>query len=75
MDREPHAQPLDRIMNELGLANNDLVKASTEQLTHKMVQKGRKGKKLTPNIQSKIQRALNQVHTEKSFSLNELFDY
>ncbi len=45
-------------MTELGLSNADLVKASTEQLTFKMVQKARKGKPLTPNVQNKINGAL-----------------
>ncbi|MFT4551056.1 MAG: hypothetical protein ACI9MB_005037, partial [Verrucomicrobiales bacterium] len=30
-------QPLDEIMNSLDLCNHDLVAASTEQLSHKMV--------------------------------------
>ena len=36
--------PLDELMTELGLSNADLVKASTEQLTFKMVQKARGGR-------------------------------
>lgn len=50
--------PLDELMTERGLSNADLVKASTEQLTFKMVQKARKGKPLTPNVQNKILAAL-----------------
>ncbi len=45
-------------MTRLGLSNADLVKASTEQLTFKMIQKARKGKPLTPNVQNKILAAL-----------------
>ena len=52
-------QPLDAIMTRLGLANADLVRASKEQLTHKVVQKGRKGRRLTPNARWKILEALN----------------
>jgi len=58
--------PLDELMTELGLSNADLVKASTEQLTFKMVQKARKGKPLTPNVQNKILAALKVLLPGKS---------
>ncbi len=67
-------QPLDSIMEELGLKNHDLVAASTEGLTHKQVQKGRKGRRLTRNVQQKIQTALSAV-SEKSYALTDLFNY
>ncbi len=70
----PERQPLDELMNLLGLNNHDLVAASTEQLTHKMVQKGRKGRPLTRNIQTKILRAL-QTAAQRPFQLEELFNY
>ena len=47
-------QPLDAIMDELELKNHDLVEASTDGLTHKQVNKGRKGRRLSRNIQNKI---------------------
>ncbi len=53
-------------MTKLGLSNADLVKASTEQLTFKMVQKARKGKPLTPNVQNKIIAALKALVPGKS---------
>ncbi len=74
-EMELGAQPLDEIMTKLGLSNADVVKASTEQLTHKMVAKGRKGRRLTMNVQSKILRALNAVNTENQFTLAQLFNY
>ncbi len=40
-------QPLDKIMEERGLKNHDLVAVSKDGLTHKQVQKGRKGRRLT----------------------------
>ena len=55
------AQSLNDLMTERGLSNADLVKASTEQLTFKMVQKARKGKPLTPNVQKKILAALRTL--------------
>ncbi len=68
-------QPLDGIMTRLGLANGDLVQASTEQLTHKMVQKGRKGRRLSANVRFKILEALNALNSEKQFTLKQLFNY
>ena len=63
---------LEEIMTALGLKNNDLVKASTEQLTHKMVAKARKGKPLTPNVQMKILSALNACQNAKQYTLKDL---
>ena len=68
-------QPLDPILTNLNLKNSDLVEASTEQLTHKMVAKGRKGRELTLNVQNKILRALNLVQTKKEYQLSDLFNY
>ena len=50
----PEIQPLDAVMVRLNLSNADLVRVSGEQLSFKMVQKGRKGKPLSLNIQNKI---------------------
>ena len=70
-------QALDEIMLRLKLSNSDLVKASTEQLTHKMVAKGRKGRRLTLNIQMKILCALQNldINAANPFTLKELFNY
>ena len=72
-------QPLDRILEEEGIANRDLVEASSEQLTHKQVQKARKGRRVTPNIQGKIRRALEAVLRDRgdsrAVSDSDLFDY
>lgn len=83
--RDLGPQPLDRVMERLGLDNHDLVSASTEPLTHKMVQKGRKGRRLTPRIQCRILRALNRVLAERElptnsgdsprFGIGDLFTY
>lgn len=54
-------QPLDEIMEELGLGNHDLVAASDEHLTHKVVQKGRRGRRLTRHSALKILRALEKA--------------
>jgi hypothetical protein len=68
-------QPLDRILTERNLSNTDLVQASTEFLTHKEVAKGRKGRRLTRNIQNKILNALNKLSPEKKYTLDDLFSY
>ena len=67
-------QPLDKIMDEMALKNHDLVAASTEGLTHKQVQKGRKGRRLTRNIQDKIVSALS-IASSESYTCAQLFTY
>jgi len=61
-------------MVDHGLKARDLVAVSTEQITHKMVSRACKGRRLTPKVQSKIRNALNQsAGTEHS--MEELFTY
>ncbi len=52
-------QRIDSIMQYWGLDNHDLVSVSTEQLTHKQVQKARQGRELTLKMMQKVARALN----------------
>ena len=66
-------EPLDSLMTRLGLTNADLVKASAEQLTFKMVQKARKGRPLTLNVQKKILAALRTLRPEDNLTLKDLF--
>ena len=73
-ERELGVQPLDAIMEEQGFKNHDLVAASKEGLTHKQVQKGRKGRRLTRNVQDKIIAALSSI-SEESCTLAQLFNY
>ena len=73
--KEYGPQPLDEILTRLGLSNSALVDASTEQLSHKMVQKGRKGRRLTLNVKLKILKALNALNPDPKFSLEQLFNY
>ena len=61
-------------MVKYGLKPNDLVRNSTEQISHKMVARAAKGKRLTPRVQLKILNALNKA-TKKNYSLNDLFNY
>lgn len=67
-------QPLAKIMLDLGLKPNDLVSNSTEQVTHKMVSKAAKGRRLTPKVQQKILNALNKA-SGKQYGLKDIFNY
>ncbi|MFA5239458.1 MAG: hypothetical protein WC476_07100 [Phycisphaerae bacterium] len=73
-ERELGPQPIGRILAELKLKPHSLVAASTQQLTHKMVSRACKGRRLTANTQSKILNALNTA-TGKTYSLSDLFNY
>jgi len=68
-------QPLDAVMSQQALSNPDLVRISKEHLTHKMVQKGRKGRQLTLNVQNKILSAINAARPEAGLKLKDLFNY
>ena len=74
-------QPLDEIMQSKDLSNHDLVEASEDQLSHKMVSRGRKGRRLKRKAQEKIMRAIN-AHTKEQtpdepqvYTLADLFNY
>ncbi|MBP5673194.1 MAG: hypothetical protein J6X49_12450 [Victivallales bacterium] len=73
-ERELGEQPIEQLMQELGLENNDLVVASTEQLTHKMVSKARKGRFLTMNVRLKVLHALCKA-SGNEYKLEDLFNY
>jgi hypothetical protein len=74
MDRDLGPQPLAELMAKLGLSPHDLVAASTEQLTHKMVSRACKGRRLTPNAQDKVLRAINAA-APRDYRLSDLFNY
>lgn len=74
LDRDLGPQPLAELMRHHGLSAHDLVAASTEQLTHKMVARACKGRRLTPNVQGKVLRALNAA-AGREYALGELFTY
>ncbi len=79
-ERDFGPQPLEGLLSSLGLENHDLVAASREQLTHKQVQKARRGRYVTANIQQKILRALEAAapageEAPRRFGLEDLFNY
>ena len=67
-------QPIAAILAKLNLKSHDLVAASTHQLTHKMVSRAAKGRRLTLNTQTKVLNALNTA-AGKNYSLRDLFNY
>ncbi|MBR0460061.1 MAG: hypothetical protein IJJ26_12555 [Victivallales bacterium] len=73
-EREYGPQPLDSLMNERDMPNHTLVAASTEQLTHKMVSKARRGRFLSVQVRLKILRAWNKA-TQQNATLKDLFSY
>ena len=72
--RDLGVQPIAKIMALHGLKGHDLVACSTEQITHKMVSRAVKGRRLTPAVKSKILNALNKV-LKKEYLLKDLFNY
>lgn len=74
MEREFGEQPVAGIMAEHGLKPHDLVASSVEQITHKMVSRAVRGRRLTPNVQHKILNAVNKA-TGKKYGLGDLFNY
>ena len=73
-EREMGEQPIAGIMAERGLKADDLVAASREQLTHKMVSRACKGRWLTENTRSKVLNALNAA-AGRTYTMEDLFNY
>ena len=74
IERDLGSQPIGGILAERGLRAHDVVAASTEQITHKMVARACKGRRLSRRVHVKIQRALNRA-TGEQYTLGELFTY
>lgn len=72
--RDLGEQPIAEIMAKAGLKPHDLVVASAVQMTHKMVARACTGRRLTPNTQTIVLKAL-QVATGKTYALSDLFNY
>lgn len=74
IDRDLGEQPLAQVMAKRGLKPHDLVNASREQITHKMVSRAVKGRRLTPAVQMKILRALNAA-AKTDYAHKDIFTY
>ncbi|MBK8038189.1 MAG: hypothetical protein IPK22_13815 [Verrucomicrobiaceae bacterium] len=81
IERNMGVQPLDGIMAEHALGNHDLVAASQEPMTHKAVQRARKGRRLTKHMQQRMVTALTQAVTlqgktlDQPWAVSDLFTY
>ena len=74
LERNFGEQPLAKLMAECKLKTHDLVAASTKQLTHKMVARAMKGRRLTANVKIKILVAFNKI-TLGEYGMADLFNY
>jgi len=72
--RELGVQPIAALLEQFQSKPHDLVAASTEQLTHKMVARAMKGRRLTSNTKGIVQRALNKA-ASSNFTFSQLFNY
>ncbi len=74
IERDLGEQPLTAILSAEGISHHQLVAGSPEPITHKMVTRACKGRRLTGHSQRKIQAAVNKV-TKKTFRVSDLFNY
>lgn len=80
-ERNLGPQPLDAILAEHSLGNHDIVSASEQPLTHKAVQRARKGRRLTKHMQRRVTIAVNKAialqgnEEARDWKIAELFNY
>ena len=72
--RELGLQPIAALLEQFQRKPHDLVVASTEQLTHKMVARAVNGRRLTSHTKGIVQRALNKA-ANSNFTFSQLFNY
>lgn len=81
VERNFGPQPLEALLAEHSLGNHDLVAASEEPLTHKAIQRARKGRRLTPHMRRRVAVALNKAVSlqgktlEREYGVEDLFNY
>lgn len=73
-ERDLGPPPLEGVLSKHKLTHHDIVAASTEQITHKMVTRACKGRKLSRRVQLKIVAAVNAA-TGQDYKLKDLFTY
>lgn len=74
IERNMGEQPFAEIMAKHELTPHDIVAASTELITHKMVTKAGKGRRLSPKVRTKVINALNKA-CGKEYTRKDLFTY
>ena len=79
IERNLGPQPLDAVLQELELDNHAVVALCKEGLTHKAMQRARKGRRLTPKMKVRITETLNILMKnkgeERQFGVKQLFNY
>ena len=74
LERNLGTQPIAEILERHGLCAHDLVVASEVPMTHKMVARAVKGRRLTRNTQTIVCNALNRA-AGATYTLADLFNY
>jgi len=74
IERNLGLQPIAAILEGHALRHHDLVASSSEQITHKMVARACKGRRLTSNVKVKLRDALNGA-TGSEYTISDLFTY
>ena len=82
IERDLGEQPIVAILAKHGLKSHDVVAASTQQITHKMVSRACKGRRLTIKVQCKIRNAVNnavgdaaETEAQTKYKNRDLFNY
>ena len=73
-ERNLGPQPLAAAMERLGLSPHDLVAASPSPITHKMVARAAKGRRVTRHTAELVLAALNAA-ANSSYGLGDIFGY
>ncbi|MEX2605989.1 MAG: hypothetical protein WD708_01485 [Kiritimatiellia bacterium] len=74
LERNLGPQPIAALLESHQITAHDLVAVSNQHLTHKMVSRACKGRRLTPNVKLKIRDALN-ARCEQAYTVKDLFTY
>ncbi len=74
IERDLGPQPIAAIMSELNITTGDVVGASQDNITYKMLSRACKGRRLTVHVQEKVRKAVSAA-ASKDFAMNELFTY
>jgi hypothetical protein len=74
IERNLGEQPVSTLIQTHQLKHHDLVAASKDSLTHKMVSRACKGRRLTTNVKLKLLNAMNNV-VEETYKMKDLFNY
>ena len=74
IERNLGEQPLAAILRERGLSHHDLVAASAVPISHKMITRAERGRRLTPHTKELVLDALNRA-TRAGYAVADLFNY